>query len=134
MFRKTKELRVFHDILDSVSTNSMHLRYVSNMQAYRNTQLKLPSKLGRLPRLIGVSPAIDLICSGDSVAPTRAVALGLAFDAVPADRLVDEGVRLIEALSASGAWERDRVRRRQPVGLSEDGSARWSGRRGAERS
>lgn len=74
----------------------------------------------RLPRLIGVSPSIDMICSGESVSPTKAVNLGLAFDAVPAERLIDEGVRLIGYLQESGDWKRNRERRRQPVGLSDD--------------
>ncbi|MFV1969024.1 MAG: enoyl-CoA hydratase-related protein, partial [Pirellulaceae bacterium] len=50
----------------------------------------------RLVRLIDVSEAIEMICSGGPVAPAKAVTLGLVSDAVTADRLVDEGCRLIE--------------------------------------
>src|SRR5581483_11781877 len=45
----------------------------------------------RMPRLIGLPHAIEMICSGEAVTPQKAAALGLVFDAVPAERLVDEG-------------------------------------------
>jgi 3-hydroxyacyl-CoA dehydrogenase/enoyl-CoA hydratase/3-hydroxybutyryl-CoA epimerase/3-hydroxyacyl-CoA dehydrogenase/enoyl-CoA hydratase/3-hydroxybutyryl-CoA epimerase/enoyl-CoA isomerase len=74
----------------------------------------------RLPRLVGVPHAIDIICTGEPVTPQKAAAIGLIFDAVPADRLVEEGRRVIEFLRQSGEWKKSRERRRQPVGLSED--------------
>ena len=74
----------------------------------------------RLPRLVGLHHAIDMICSGEPLTPRKAVAIGLIFDAVPADKLVDEGRRLIEYLRQSGEWKRIREKRRQPLGLSED--------------
>ncbi len=52
----------------------------------------------RLPRLIGVHAAVEMICSGEPIDAAKAVALGFAFDAVPAERLVEEGVRLIDYL------------------------------------
>jgi 3-hydroxyacyl-CoA dehydrogenase/enoyl-CoA hydratase/3-hydroxybutyryl-CoA epimerase/enoyl-CoA isomerase len=73
----------------------------------------------RLPRLIGLN-AIEMICSGEPVSAEKAVALGLVFDAVPADRLVEEGRRLIEHLQKSGDWKTRRERLRQPLGLSPD--------------
>jgi 3-hydroxyacyl-CoA dehydrogenase/enoyl-CoA hydratase/3-hydroxybutyryl-CoA epimerase/3-hydroxyacyl-CoA dehydrogenase/enoyl-CoA hydratase/3-hydroxybutyryl-CoA epimerase/enoyl-CoA isomerase len=94
------------------------------------TQIGLPEvKVGlipgwggtqRLPRLIGIHPAIEMICSGDPVSAEKAVALGLVFDAVPSDRLVEEGRRLIEHLQKSGDWQQDRHKQLQPVGLSPD--------------
>jgi 3-hydroxyacyl-CoA dehydrogenase/enoyl-CoA hydratase/3-hydroxybutyryl-CoA epimerase/enoyl-CoA isomerase len=96
----------------------------------KHTTIALPeTKIGllpawggtqRLPRLIGVPPAIEMICSGETVSPTKAVAIGLAWDAVPVDRLIDEGVRLIETMIASGEWKENRRRRLQPVGLTDD--------------
>src|SRR5262245_48910495 len=71
----------------------------------------------RLPRLIGLQ-AIDMICSGEPVSADKAVSLGLVFDAVPADKLVDEGRRLIEYAQRSGDWKDQRVKRSQPLGLS----------------
>lgn len=74
----------------------------------------------RLPRLIGLNAAIEIICTGEPVTPQRAAALGLIFDAVPAEKLIEEGCRVIEFLFQSGEWEKSRQRRRQPLGLSED--------------
>jgi 3-hydroxyacyl-CoA dehydrogenase/enoyl-CoA hydratase/3-hydroxybutyryl-CoA epimerase/3-hydroxyacyl-CoA dehydrogenase/enoyl-CoA hydratase/3-hydroxybutyryl-CoA epimerase/enoyl-CoA isomerase len=74
----------------------------------------------RLPRLIGVSEAIDMICSGEPISAGKAAALGLVSQVVPADRLVDEGCRLIQRVQESGKWERERHRQRQPVGLNSD--------------
>ena len=47
----------------------------------------------RLPRLIGLN-AIEMICTGEPVSAAKAVEIGLVFDAVPAERLVEEGIRL----------------------------------------
>src|SRR5947199_3502831 len=55
----------------------------------------------RLPRLIGLNPAVEMITSGEPVSAQKAVALGLAFDAVPAERLVEEGSRRIADLQQS---------------------------------
>ncbi len=74
----------------------------------------------RLPRLIGIGPAIDMITTGEPASADKAVKLGLAFDAVPAHTLVDVGVSLIEDLQTTGRWKEDRKRREQPLGLSED--------------
>ncbi len=93
----------------------------------KHTSIALPeTKLGllpawggtqRLPRLIGVPPAIEMIASGEAVDAKKAVAIGLAFDAVPAEKLVDEGVRRIEHLQSTGEWKANRKKRSQPVGL-----------------
>ena len=73
----------------------------------------------RLPRLIGLN-AIEMICSGEPVSASKAVEIGLAFDAVPADRLVEEGVRRVEHLQKTGEWKESRRKHRQPLGLSQD--------------
>jgi len=74
----------------------------------------------RLPRLIGLHHAIDMICSGSPVRASRAAELGLVFDAVPADRLLDEGLRVIELLWQEDTWQRRREELRRPLGLSEN--------------
>ena len=74
----------------------------------------------RMPRLIGIHHAIDMICGGQPVDARRAAELELVFDAVPAEHLVDEGRRLIEHLIKTEQWKRDRIKRSQPLGLSED--------------
>jgi 3-hydroxyacyl-CoA dehydrogenase/enoyl-CoA hydratase/3-hydroxybutyryl-CoA epimerase/3-hydroxyacyl-CoA dehydrogenase/enoyl-CoA hydratase/3-hydroxybutyryl-CoA epimerase/enoyl-CoA isomerase len=70
----------------------------------------------RLPRLIDVPTAIDMICSCKPVAGAQAARLGLVSDVVPAERLVEAGRRLIEQARASGEWEPLRERRQLPVG------------------
>ncbi len=104
---------------------SMDDRIVSDAS---HTKIALPEvKVGILPgwggtqrltRLVGVQSAIEMITSGEAVGPEKAVAIGLAFDAVPADRLVDEGVRRLEYLISSEEWKATREKRSQPLGLS----------------
>jgi 3-hydroxyacyl-CoA dehydrogenase/enoyl-CoA hydratase/3-hydroxybutyryl-CoA epimerase/3-hydroxyacyl-CoA dehydrogenase/enoyl-CoA hydratase/3-hydroxybutyryl-CoA epimerase/enoyl-CoA isomerase len=74
----------------------------------------------RLSRLIGPSLAAELICSGDGAKPDRARALGIIFDAVPADRLIEEAVSLLQSAAQTGVWHDARKKKRQPAGLSED--------------
>lgn len=74
----------------------------------------------RLPRLVGLNYAIEMICSGEPVTPQKAATIGLVFDAVSAEKLVAEGCRLIEYLQQSGDWKTSRERRRRPLGLTED--------------
>lgn len=106
---------------------SMDYRIASNSP---KSQIALPEvKVGlipgwggtqRMPRAIGVHHAIEMICSGEPISAARAAQLGLVFDAVPADRLVDEGRRLIEFAQTSGEWRAQREARSQPLGLSEN--------------
>jgi 3-hydroxyacyl-CoA dehydrogenase/enoyl-CoA hydratase/3-hydroxybutyryl-CoA epimerase/3-hydroxyacyl-CoA dehydrogenase/enoyl-CoA hydratase/3-hydroxybutyryl-CoA epimerase/enoyl-CoA isomerase len=105
---------------------AMDDRIVSNAS---HTKIALPeTKLGiipgwggtqRLPRLIGLN-AIEMICTGEPVSASKAVEIGLAFDAVPADKLVDEGVRRINALADSGEWKTLRAKHQGPLGLTAD--------------
>jgi 3-hydroxyacyl-CoA dehydrogenase / enoyl-CoA hydratase / 3-hydroxybutyryl-CoA epimerase / enoyl-CoA isomerase len=74
----------------------------------------------RLPRLIGVNAAIEMVCSSEVIAPQKAVALGFAFDAVSPESLVEEGRRLIEYLNANGQWKEKRVAREKGLGLNPD--------------
>jgi 3-hydroxyacyl-CoA dehydrogenase/enoyl-CoA hydratase/3-hydroxybutyryl-CoA epimerase/3-hydroxyacyl-CoA dehydrogenase/enoyl-CoA hydratase/3-hydroxybutyryl-CoA epimerase/enoyl-CoA isomerase len=74
----------------------------------------------RLPRLVGIDAAIEMITSGEPVDAKRAVEIGLVFDAVPADQLIAEATYLIEESLRTGEWREIRKRRGQPYGLSED--------------
>src|SRR5947209_6232599 len=58
----------------------------------------------RLPRLIGPSLAAEMICSGEPVGATRARDIGLVFDAVPAERLLEESLRVLDWARETGAW------------------------------
>jgi len=73
----------------------------------------------RLTRLIGLN-AIDVICGGQPLNARRALELGVVFDTVPADQLVEEGTRLVEYLQESGEWKARREKALQPLGLSPD--------------
>ena len=74
----------------------------------------------RLPRLIGPALATEMICADDSAKAERAREIGLAFDAVPPERLMEESLRLLQWARESGAWQEARKKKRQPVGLSEE--------------
>lgn len=65
----------------------------------------------RLPRLVGLHHALTLITTGEPVDAWRAVAIGAAFDAVPVERLVEEGIRLLGMLREGEAWRRRRRER-----------------------
>ncbi len=74
----------------------------------------------RLPRLIGLNPALDIMCSGNPISAQKAAELGFAFDAVPAESLIDEGRRLIAYARESQDWRTQREELSKPLGLSED--------------
>ncbi len=100
------------------------------VSTHPKTELGLPeTKVGlipgwggtqRLPRLIGPALATEMICAGETVKPARAVQIGLAFDAVPSERLQAEALRLLAWARESGAWHEVRQKKQQPVGLSEE--------------
>jgi 3-hydroxyacyl-CoA dehydrogenase/enoyl-CoA hydratase/3-hydroxybutyryl-CoA epimerase/3-hydroxyacyl-CoA dehydrogenase/enoyl-CoA hydratase/3-hydroxybutyryl-CoA epimerase/enoyl-CoA isomerase len=74
----------------------------------------------RLTRLIGPALAAEMICTGEPAKGDRARQLGIVFDVVPSERLLEEGRRLIEWAHSSGDWREARKRKQQPVGLSEE--------------
>lgn len=74
----------------------------------------------RLPRVIGPALAIEIICGGEAVPASRARELGIVFDVVPSEKLLDEAVRLLRWAKASGDWKEARRRKQQPVGLTEE--------------
>ncbi len=106
---------------------SMDYRIASDSTA---TKIALPEvKIGlipgwggtqRLPRLIGVNHAIDMICSGEPITAKKSAAVGFAFDAVPAEQLVDTGLRLIGRVNETNEWTEQRQCRSQPLGLTDD--------------
>ncbi|MDX2039128.1 MAG: 3-hydroxyacyl-CoA dehydrogenase NAD-binding domain-containing protein [Isosphaeraceae bacterium] len=93
----------------------------------RSTKIALPeTQIGlvpgwggtqRLPRLVGLDAAISMICGAESVGPARAREIGLVWDAVPPDRLLAEGRRLIEILEAEGDLMIERERRSGGLGI-----------------
>ncbi len=77
----------------------------------------------RLTRLVGLGAALEMITTGEPVAADKAVRIGLAFDAVPEDRLIDEGVRRLEDLRKDDAWRHLRETRHAPMAISPDAMA-----------
>jgi 3-hydroxyacyl-CoA dehydrogenase/enoyl-CoA hydratase/3-hydroxybutyryl-CoA epimerase/3-hydroxyacyl-CoA dehydrogenase/enoyl-CoA hydratase/3-hydroxybutyryl-CoA epimerase/enoyl-CoA isomerase len=100
------------------------------LSASPHTQIGLPEvKIGvipgwggtqRLPRVVGLNAAIEIIGSGEPVPASKAVAIGFAFDAIPADRLIEEGLKRIEYLQQSGEWKERREKMVQPMGFNPD--------------
>ncbi len=106
---------------------SFDYRLASN---HPKTEIGLPEvKIGlipgwggtqRLSRLIGPALAAELICAGETVNAQRARELGIVFDTVPGERLLNEALRILKWTQESKEWEAIRRRKRQPVGVSED--------------
>ncbi|MBI2804032.1 MAG: enoyl-CoA hydratase/isomerase family protein [Planctomycetes bacterium] len=74
----------------------------------------------RLPRLIGPSLAAEFICGGEPVKAVRARELGIVWDAVPSEKMLDEALRLLAWSRESGEWKSIRLKKQLPVGLSRD--------------
>lgn len=74
----------------------------------------------RLPRLIGPNYAVEMCCGGDAIKGDRARQLGLVWDVVPAARLTEEAIALVQWAKSDGGWKAARTRKQQPVGLTED--------------
>jgi len=56
----------------------------------------------RAPRIVGLANALEMITSGENVAARAALAMGLASDVVPAEKLLDAAIGVIRAEKQSG--------------------------------
>jgi 3-hydroxyacyl-CoA dehydrogenase / enoyl-CoA hydratase / 3-hydroxybutyryl-CoA epimerase / enoyl-CoA isomerase len=74
----------------------------------------------RLSRVIGPALAAELICAGETVDARRAREIGLVWDAVPSERLLEEAKRLLSWSRETQAWQGERKKKHQPVGLSQE--------------
>lgn len=74
----------------------------------------------RLPRILGASLALEMICGGEPMNATRARQSGLVFDTVPSEKLMDEAVRLLRDAQQSGEWRQLRRQKQLPLGLTEE--------------
>lgn len=74
----------------------------------------------RLPRIVGPSLALEMICSGDPIKPARALEIGLIFDVVPSERLLDECKAVLARANEKGDWKAGRKKKEQPIGLTEE--------------
>lgn len=75
----------------------------------------------RMPRMVGLSNAIEMITSGENIDPRAAAAMGLANDVVPADgdALPAAAIRMIRAEQKAKEFQRDRERWASPIEISE---------------
>ena len=97
--------------------------------SHEKTQFGFPEvKLGlipgwggtvRAPRLVGLSNALELITSGDSIDPETALATGWCDDLVPSEQLLSAAVRLIRDDQETGRYLADRQQREKPLTLNE---------------
>lgn len=69
----------------------------------------------RAPRIVGLAGAVEMITSGENVDARGAMALGLASDIVPADKLLSAAVALIREERKTGTYLADRQRWSQPL-------------------
>ena len=93
------------------------------------TQIGLPEvKLGlmpgwggtaRLPRIVGLGNAVEMITSGETIDGRAARLMNLASDVVPPSDLLPAAIRLIRAEQQSGTWQDDRRRRSEAIAISE---------------
>ncbi len=73
----------------------------------------------RAPRVLGLSNAIELITSGESIDAKSAGLMGLISDLVPTAKLLPAAIAVIRAEQASGEWNRDRLAWDQPIDISD---------------
>jgi 3-hydroxyacyl-CoA dehydrogenase/enoyl-CoA hydratase/3-hydroxybutyryl-CoA epimerase/3-hydroxyacyl-CoA dehydrogenase/enoyl-CoA hydratase/3-hydroxybutyryl-CoA epimerase/enoyl-CoA isomerase len=73
----------------------------------------------RTPRMIGLSNAVELVTSGESIDAAKAVKLGLIEDVVSRDALERAAAAMIRAERDSGRYLNDRERWAQPLMMSE---------------
>jgi enoyl-CoA hydratase len=86
----------------------------------------------RLPRLIGLSRAMDLVLTGRPVAAGEALSMGLVNRVVPTGEALIEAVRLAKTLSAlpQRCMRNDRLSMLESLDLSEDAALKNEVRRG----
>jgi len=69
----------------------------------------------RVPRVIGLAPAIEMICGGRTIDSHTAVRLGWASSVVPSSRLLDAAIRLVREEQRTGSYRVDSERLSQPL-------------------
>ena len=71
----------------------------------------------RAPRIVGLGNAVEMITSGENVDARAALALGLASDVVPAERLLEAAIGVIRAEKQSGQYLADRQKWSGPIAV-----------------
>lgn len=73
----------------------------------------------RIPRMVGISNAVEMITSGNSIDADEAFAMGLVEDRVATDGLMEAALRMIRLESETKAYQSDRTRWSGPLTISE---------------
>ena len=69
----------------------------------------------RASRIVGLGNAVELVTSGESIDARAAMNMGLASDAVAADKLLESAIRMVRAEQSSKDYLRDRKRWSGPI-------------------
>lgn len=73
----------------------------------------------RLPRIVGLANAVEMISSGESIDARAAQAMGLVSDVVAAEELLPAAMRLVRLEQQTGDYLRDREQQSQPLVMNE---------------
>ena len=73
----------------------------------------------RVPRMIGLFNAVELIAGGEAIDGKAAQTLGLVFDVVPADHIQQAAIAVIRAEQKSRAFLQDRERWSGPLPIDD---------------
>ena len=71
----------------------------------------------RAPRVVGLANALEMITTGENVDPRAALAMGLASDVVPPEKLLASAIGVIRAEQKSKQYLRDRERLLGPIAV-----------------
>lgn len=76
----------------------------------------------RLPRVVGVAKAVEMICGGEPISAEQAQSCGLVEAVIPPEKVIETSCRLIEEWRKGNAWQTLRQTRRKTVAID---SAEW---------
>ncbi|HEX7928111.1 MAG TPA: enoyl-CoA hydratase-related protein, partial [bacterium] len=72
----------------------------------------------RMPRIIGIDNAVDIICSGRDVKPAEALKFKLVQAVVPPEKLQDAAMAMLKRAWKDDKWKADVATKRDPVLLN----------------
>lgn len=72
----------------------------------------------RLPRLVGLANAVELITGGEPIDARKAFELGLAWDVVAPDQLIPAAIRAIRSAREGNAYAAERELASRPINMS----------------
>jgi 3-hydroxyacyl-CoA dehydrogenase/enoyl-CoA hydratase/3-hydroxybutyryl-CoA epimerase/3-hydroxyacyl-CoA dehydrogenase/enoyl-CoA hydratase/3-hydroxybutyryl-CoA epimerase/enoyl-CoA isomerase len=73
----------------------------------------------RMPRMVGLANAVEMITSGEPISPRDAYKMGLVSDVIPSERLLDAAVNLIRTEQQTKKYLEDRQGWSGPIEVNE---------------